>query len=175
MFVALSVLALLGCAEDQQACETREDALQQQRWVLECVTDETSGEVNLVASYFDPESTEDLPSGAHIYCSDRGPTFAWMPGARVSDPSSRWRDKTVTHRIDSGGRAQSRWMMSNDDGARPTYYLFGSTATMFVEELKERHELLLSTEVDYDQEPAHRLITLEGFDRVIERIPCFQE
>ncbi|UCC74658.1 MAG: hypothetical protein JSV86_08950 [Gemmatimonadota bacterium] len=175
LITVASLTTLLSCGDDEAACETREEGLQDQRWVLECVTDQSAYEVNLVGSYFDPEWTSDLPSGAHVYCSDRGPTFAWLPGVRSTDTPNRWREKTVEHRMDDGERVESKWMMSADYRARPTYYLFGDKARTFVDGLREGRELLLATRIEYDQEPTHRLVTLEGLRGVVDRIPCFRE
>ncbi|UCC74226.1 MAG: hypothetical protein JSV86_06620 [Gemmatimonadota bacterium] len=169
------VLVFLGCGDGEPACETREAGLAEQRWVLECGTGTSIPEANTVASYFDPEWTEDLPSSLHFYCSDRGPTVAWTPGVRSADRSSRWRDRAVYYRVDGGRRIQERWMARADAGSRPTYYLYGSRAASFVDALREARELLLETRLDQDEDPAVRLVTLEGLPGVLERMPCLSE
>ncbi|UCC84859.1 MAG: hypothetical protein JSW46_08055 [Gemmatimonadota bacterium] len=166
---------LLGCGDGEPACETREAGLAEQRWVLECGSGASIPEANTVASYFDPEWTEDLPSSLHIYCSDRGPTVAWTPGVRSTDRSSRWRDKAVYYRVDGGRQIQNRWMMRNDESGRPSFYLYGSRAAHFVGTLREARELLLETQLDQDQEPILRLVTLAGLSGILERIPCLPE
>jgi hypothetical protein len=173
LLVVICVPFLLSCGADEPACETREAGLRQQRWILECSA--SARDTSPVASYFDPGWTEQLPSSVHIYCSDRGLTFAWNPGVRTADRSGRWRDKLVAYRFDGGRQIQNRWMVSTDDHARPTYYLFGGTAATFVEALREARELTLETTVDQDQEPTVRLITLEGLRDVLVRIPCLPE
>lgn len=171
----LSAAFPLSCGDGEPACETREAGLAEQRWILECGTGVSIPEANIVASYFDPQWTEDLPSSLHVYCSDRGPTVAWTPGVRSADRSSRWRDKAVYHRVDGGRRIQDRWMMRNDDGGRPTFYMYGSRAATFVEALREAGELLLETTIDQGEDPTLRLVTLEGLRATLERIPCLSE
>ncbi|MGD2217705.1 MAG: hypothetical protein PVJ64_13200 [Gemmatimonadales bacterium] len=166
---------LLGCGDEEPACETRAAGLAEQRWILECGIGSSVTEASTVASYFDPEWTESLPSSAHIYCSDRGPTVAWRPGVHTAELSDRWRERVVVHRVDSGRRVQTRWMMRADDRARPTYYLFGGPAASFVDALREARELLLETRVDHDEEPTLRLVTLEGLRDALEGIPCLGE
>ncbi|NIN71920.1 MAG: hypothetical protein GTO46_08320 [Gemmatimonadetes bacterium] len=175
LFVILVTPVLLSCGDGEPACETREAGLAEQRWILECGSGASIPEANPVASYFDPEWMEDLPSSLHVYCSDRGPTVAWNPGVRTADSSSRWRDKAVEHRVDGGRRIQGRWMVKNDAGGRPTYYLYGSRAATFVEALREARELLLETRLEQDEEPTLRLVTLAGLPGVLERIPCLSE
>jgi hypothetical protein len=175
LLAVICVPSLLSCGNGEPACETREAGLGQQRWILECEAGAGIPDANLVASYFDPEWTETLPSSVHIYCSDRGPTFAWSPGVRTADRSGRWRDKAVFHRVDGGRRVQDRWMVSTDDRGRPTYHLFGPKAATFVEALREARELLLETRLDQDEEPTLRLVTLEGLREILERIACFPE
>ncbi len=166
---------LLGCGDGESACETREAGLAEQRWILECGSGSSIPEARTVASYFDPEWTQDLPSSLHIYCSDRGPTVAWKPGVRSPDRSSRWRDKAVYHRLDGGRRIQDRWMMRNDEVGRPTFYLYGSEAATFVENLREARELLLETQLDQDENPTLRLVTLEYLGATIQRVSCLSE
>lgn len=175
LFAILISPVLLSCGGDEPVCETREAALQEQRWILECEVSAGAPAVSRVASYFDPEWTDELPSSVHIYCSDRGPTFAWNPGVRTADPSDRWREKTVVHRVDGGRRVQSRWMVSTDEGARPTYHLFGSQAAAFIGALREARELLLETSIDQDEDPTLRLVTLVGLRAALEPIPCLSE
>ncbi len=163
---------LLSCGDGEPACETREAGLAEQRWILECGPGASIPEASTLASYFDPESTEDLPSSLHFYCSDRGPTVAWTPGIRSTDRSSRWRDKAVYYRVDGGRQIQDRWMMRNDEAGRPSFYLFGSRAATFAEALGEASELLLETRIDQDQEPTVRLVALEDLRTALDRIPC---
>ncbi len=165
--------AVLSCGGGGPVCETREDA-RGGRWILECPTRVAADDVPLVGSYFDPEWTDDLPSGAHVYCSDRGPTFAWFPGVRMPDPPERWLERVVVQRIDGGAARRSRWMMSADDAGRPVYYLFGGKATAFVEGVRERGELLLETRVTYGDEPTIRLIFLDGLGDVVDQLACFR-
>lgn len=175
LFPILATSVLLSCGDGEPVCETREAGLAEQRWVLECGTSAGIPEANPVASYFDPEWTASLPSSVHIYCSDRGPTFAWTPGVRAADPSRRWRDRAVYHRVDGGSRMQDRWMARNDAGGRPTYYLYGARAASLVETLHEARELLLETRLEQDEEPTLRLVTLQGLRDLLERFPCFPE
>jgi hypothetical protein len=44
-----------------------------------------------------------------------------------------------------------------------------------VETLREARELLLETQLDQDEEPTLRLVTLEGLRDLLERFPCFPE
>ena len=171
----LAAPVLLGCGEDGPVCETREAGLAQQRWILECEAGASIPDAYPLASYFDPEWTEQLPSSVHVYCSDRGPTFAWSPGVSTGERSRRWRDKAVSYRVDGGSRNQSRWMMANDSLGRPTFYLFGEPAATFVNALREARELLLETRLDQDEEPILRLVTLEGLLTILDRFPCFPE
>ncbi len=175
LLAILTTPVLLSCGGDEQACETRETGLAEQRWVLECETAANAGAANLVASYFDPRWTAELPSSVHIYCSDRGPTFAWNPGVRTTESSDRWREKAVFRRVDGGRRIQERWMVSADAGGRPTYFLFGDRAASLVGALREGRELLLETAIDRDEEPTLRLITLVGLQDALGHITCFPE
>jgi hypothetical protein len=175
LVAVLSAGVLLSCGDDEPACETREAALAGQRWILECGTETSIPEAGRVASYFDPEWTEELPSGVHIYCSDRGLAVAWTPGVRTVERSARWREKIVTHRIDGGRRIQDRWIVRTDASGRPTYYLFATESARFVEALREARELLLETRVDQEEESVTRLVTLEGLPRVLDWIPCSPE
>lgn len=175
LFAILTTSVLFGCGGDEPACETREAGLAEQRWILECEPPASAGEANLVASYFDPQWTEELPSSVHIYCSERGPTIAWNPGVLTTESSGRWREKAVFRRVDGGRRIQDRWMVSADAGGRPTYFLFGARAAGLVDALREGRELLLETTIDQDEEPTLRLVTLVGLQDALGYISCLAE
>lgn len=175
VWATLFTSVLLSCGDEEPVCETRETGLAEQRWVLECGSGASIPGVNRVASYFDPEWSEVLPSGMHIYCSDRGLSVVWTPGVRTAERSDRWREKAVSHRVDGGRRVQDRWMVTTDASGRPTYYLFGAEAAAFIEDLREAGELLLETRIDQAEEPTLRLVTLEGLPAVLDWIPCLPE
>lgn len=172
--ILLSLPVVLSCREPQPVCESKGDA-EGTRWILECVSGEEGARIDFVGSFFDPDASEELPAGAHVYCSDRGPAFAWLPGVLATDPVGRFREKAVVHQIDDLEPARSTWMRSTGANRQPTYYLFGGRAMAFVLEAREGRELTLATVVNYDEEATYRVLPLVGLDEIVDFIPCFGE